>query len=76
MRSPVSIKEQAVAVERAADSLNGAIAILRKLVETGKRPPIELEIKERFYRDLRAAAETFKKSAAAIAQIEKMTADL
>jgi hypothetical protein len=73
---PVTIKDQAGAVERAAVNLRGHILTLRKLVDKGARPQTELDIAERFYRDLRAAADTFSKSAAALAQIEAMTADL
>lgn len=56
-----SLSAQAQAVERAAVNQCGYINALRPFVERGKRPRLELEIAERFYRDLEAAALTMHK---------------
>lgn len=61
MRVTSSLQAQTLAVERAATNLRGHIRTLRDLAEKGRRPAHEVDIAERFYVDLHAAALMLRK---------------
>lgn len=63
MNDPPSIKDQALAVERAAVNLRGHCDNIRDLVARNKRPQHELETQLAWLPALEAAAVTMKKVA-------------